>query len=392
MIRNLAIRLPIYLPDATRGVVKGLDAIDLKEAGIEAVVVNTYHLRTSPGIDVLNKFGGLKLAPLASLGKLKLPEFALGKFEARFASFRLGRLKNFMGFNGMIVSDSGGWQVFSLIHRNGGKGSIYDEGVVFNIGGGEKEMFTPEKSIQTQFAVGSDIMICLDDFTSPDASNDRIKESVERTVLWARKSKEEYTKILGERNLSNSERPLLIAVIQGGLDKSARKYCAEKLMEIGFDGYGFGGYVVDEKGELDLEISKYIADLIPNDKIKFALGVGTPYQIAICRQMGWDIFDCTLPSRDARHKRLYTFAHEPKKLGDLLKKECYGYIYINKSIYACDKESIEKNCDCYTCKNYSRAYLHHLFKIHDTLAFRLATIHNLRHYSRLVGYLREFSV
>lgn len=375
-LKNLTIKLPIYLPDATRGVVKGIDAIDCKDAGIEAVVVNTYHLRTNPGLDVLNKFGGIEFSEIA-----------------------LGNLNKFMGFDGAVVSDSGGWQVFSLIHRNGGKGKITDEGVVFNLKGSknsgnnctgsQKEMFTPEKSIQTQFAIGSDIMICLDDFTSPDASSDRIRESVERTVLWAKKSKVEYTRILNEKGIADSKRPLLLAVIQGGMDKSARKYCAEKLIEIGFDGYGFGGYVVDEKGELDLEISKYIADLIPNDRIKFALGVGTPYQIAMCRQMGWDIFDCTLPSRDARHKRLYTFAYEPKKLSDLLKKELYEYIYINKVIYACDKDPIEKNCDCYACKNYSRAYLHHLFKIGDTLAFRLATVHNLRHYSKLVGYLRE---
>ncbi len=353
-LENVTLKLPLYLPDATRGVVKGIDAVDSEDAGIEAVVVNTYHLRTTPGIDALNKFDGVK---------------------------------NFMGFNGVVVSDSGGWQVFSLIHRNGGKGQITDEGVIFS-----KEIFTPEKSIQTQFAVGSDIMICLDDFTSPNASSDRVKESVKRTILWAKKSKEEYTRILNERSVTNSERPLLLAVIQGGLDKNARKYCSEKLIEIGFDGYGFGGYVINEKGELDLEISKYIADLIPNDKIKFALGVGTPYQIAMCRQMGWDIFDCTLPSRDARHRRLYTFTYKPKKLDDLLRKEAYEYIYINKNMYACDNGPIEKNCNCYACKNYSRAYLHHLFKIHDTLAFRLATIHNLRHYSRLVEYLRAFGV
>ena len=370
-LKNSLIKLPIYLPDATRGVVKGTDSMDLIHAKVEGVVVNTYHLQKFQDWNG----SGMTTQAGAAAGIKRLPALALGK------------LKNFMNFNGLVVSDSGGWQVFSLIHRNGGHGNISDEGVVFSLGG-EKEMFTPEKSIQTQFALESDIMICLDDFTSPNAFSSEIRASVERTILWAKKSKDEYTKILRERSIADSERPLLMAVIQGGLDKEARIYCAEKLMEIGFDGYGFGGYVVDENGELDLEISEFIADLIPNDKLKFALGVGTPYQIAICRQMGWDIFDCTLPSRDARHKRLYIFAHEPEKLDDLLRKETYGYIYINKSIYACDEGPIERNCDCYACKNYSRAYLHHLFKIHDTLAFRLATIHNLRHYTRLMRYLR----
>lgn len=357
-IRNLEIKTPIYLPDATRGVVKGIDSGDLKAANIEGVVVNTYHLAETLGINALTSAGGIK---------------------------------NFMKFDGLVVSDSGGWQIFSLIHRNKNEGKITDDGVVFTGNGRRKQIFTPEKSIRAQFAIGSDIIICLDDFTSPDAAKEKVRESVERTILWAKKSKEEYLKVVEQKNLNDREKPALLAVIQGGWDKEMRKYCAEKLVEIGFDGYGFGGYAIDENRKLDPELSQYIADLIPNDKIKFALGVGRPHDIAMCSQMGWEIFDCTLPTRDARHQRLYTFAREPKTLQDLLNSETYNFIYINKGIFKDDYRPISALCDCYTCKNYSKAYLHHLFKIKDTLALRLAVIHNLRHYSKLTECIRSFT-
>lgn len=341
--------LPIYLPDATRGVVKSLDSKDLKDARIEGVVVNTYHISKQP---------------------------------------EMGPIKKFMNFSGLVTSDSGGWQVFSLIHRSNGNGTIADEGVTFKIDS-KKSVFTPELSIQTQFKIDSDIMICLDDFTAPDATESRVKESVDRTVLWAKRSKKEYERLLKKHKIKNVDRPLLLAVIQGGWSRDLRKECAEKLVKIGFDAYGFGGYVVNGTEGMDMEISKYIANLIPNDKLKFALGSGKPWEIVQLAKMGWDIFDCTLPTRDARHQRLYVFNKEPNSMAILEQKDTFGHIDIGKAIYQNDQTPIDPFCDCHSCKNYSKSYLRHLFKIKDTTALRLATIHNIRHYTRIVELIRK---
>lgn len=357
-VKGKTYNLPIYLPDATRAVTKSIDSVDLNNAHVKGAVVNTYHLMTNPGISVLEKFGGVK---------------------------------GFMNYDGLITSDSGGWQIFSLIHRNKNLGSITDRGVTFSIGGGKKTLFSPEKSVEVQFSIGSDIVICLDDFTPPDAKPNAIKESVERTIKWAKASKAEYERQIEIRELKENERPLLFSVIQGGWDKELRKYCAEELIKIGFDGYGFGGYVVDEGKGLNLEISKYIAELIPDDKIKFALGVGTPYEIAMCHEFGWDIFDCTLPTRDGRHKRLYTFAGEPTSVEDLKNPRFHQYVYIDREVYRRDESPISEFCDCHTCKNFTKAYLHHLFNIEDLGAYRLATIHNLRTYTKLIEILSKNS-
>ena len=166
-----------------------------------------------------------------------------------------------------------------------------------------------------------------------------------------------------------------------------RKYCAEELLKIGFDGYGYGGYMVNEKGVLDEEMSKYIAELIPDEFPKFALGVGKPWDIARCHEFGWDIFDCVLPTRDGRHKRLYNFKGEITSDTDLKNPDSYEFVYINRAKFAGDKNLIGVDCDCFACQNYTRGYVHHLFRINDILAHRLATIHNLRVYTRLIAML-----
>lgn len=358
-IKGKTYDLPIFLPDATRAVVKSTATKDVENSGIKGAVVNTYHLMTTPGISVLKEFGGVK---------------------------------NFMNFDGLVASDSGGWQIFSLIHRDKKPGKITDKGVTFNFGGknSKKTLFTPEKSIQVQFSIGSDIIVCLDDFTNPTATDLEIKLSVDRTVLWAKMCKEEFNKIVKEKKLTDKTRPLLLAVVQGGMNRDLRKECLDRLEEIGFDGYGFGGYVVEENG-VNMGISEYLASILPNDKIKFALGNGMPIEIAKMYKQGWNIFDCTLPTRDARNKRLYVFDKIPTSYEDLVNPDTYGYVYINREKYIRDKTPIDENCDCFTCKNYSKGYLNHLFKIEDTSALRLATVHNLRTYSRLMDYIKEFS-
>lgn len=351
--------LPIFLPDSTRAVTKSLTSKDLSNVGIKGCVVNTLHLKENPSLAVLDNFGGVK---------------------------------NFMGFIGLVASDSGGWQIYSLIHRDKKPGKITNEGVVFSTGVNKKNyVFTPEESIKTQFSINSDIVVVLDDFTNPKASKKEIKDSVDRTVKWAKMSKQAYDEQVCKRKMDDKTRPLLLSVIQGGWDKDLRAECAQRLIGIGFDGYGFGGYLVnDQTNQLDLPMLKYIADLIPDDKIKFALGTGKPRDIAVMADQGWDIFDCTLPTRDARNKRLYVFNKVPQNYKDLLNKNTYGYVYINRQVFKIDKKPISENCDCLTCKNYSRAYLNHLAKIEDTSYLRLATIHNLRTYTRLIEYIKKF--
>lgn len=358
VIKNKKYLLPIYLPDATRAVVRGLDAVDLKKIGIQGVVVNTYHLMHQPGLAVLKKAGGVK---------------------------------GLMNFQGLVVSDSGGWQIFSTIKRVGSNlfGKITDEGVIFGFNNKKKEIFTPEKSIQTQFAIGSDILICLDDFTAPNIEFKKIKESVERTILWAKRSRIEFDKLVVKNKLTDKNRPLLFAVIQGGWDKDLRKYCAEELLKIGFDGYGYGGYTVNGKGEQDLKMAKFVAKLIPDKFPKFALGSGRLVDIARMREMGWQIFDCVLPTRDARHGRLYLIKKTALENPEKLKlKSSYQFLSIGRGKYAQDLKSMDKNCDCLTCQKYSRAYLNHLFKIGDFGYYRLATIHNLRQYARLLKMVK----
>jgi queuine tRNA-ribosyltransferase len=339
-------------------VTKSLDSQDLLEAHVEGVVVNSYHLASEPGLATLGRFNGVK---------------------------------GFMNFPGLVVSDSGGWQVFSLIYRNNIPGDITDAGVVFTVGSAQKkQMFTPEDSIRVQFGINSDIVVCLDDFTPPNASQEKIRESVERTILWASRCKAAFLRLVAEKGYSEQTRPLLMAVIHGGWRRELRKFCAEELVKIGFDAFGFGGYLIDDStGKLDLELLKFIADLIPHDKIKFALGVGSPADIVQCFHMGWQIFDCTLPTRDARHKRLYVFTGSPIRINDVHYADFYKYVYINRNVFKNDEIPVDPTCDCALCKNYSKAYLHHLFKINDTLAFRLATIHNLRFYTRLIECLRQ---
>jgi queuine tRNA-ribosyltransferase len=366
-VKNRKYKLPIYLPDATRGVVRALDFKILQALKIKGVVVNTVHLLDDLGPQFLRKIGGIK---------------------------------NFMRFGDLVVSDSGGWQIFSLFYRNLKQDfefkddnldkKINDKGIIFPISKQQSKIFTPEESIKMQFEINSDIVICLDHFSDPkEKSKAKVKETVERTILWAKKCKKEYLAQIKKRKLNKKNRPLIFSVIQGANFRDLRKYCAQKLIKIGFDGYSFGGYPITKNGSLNLSLAKYIAELIPKNKYKFALGVGKPRDIAYCHSFGWQIFDCTLPTRDARHMRLYIFNKKPKTKKDLLKKEIHGFIYINRLKYKKDMQPISQDCDCFTCQNYSRAYLHHLFKIKENLAFRLATIHNLRVYTQTIELLQN---
>lgn len=356
-LKNQSHTLPVFFPDATLGVVRGLSSQQVEQAGIEGVVINTYHLMTRPGVDVLTRAGGIE---------------------------------PFMNWAGLTASDSGGFQLFSLIHKNPKLGKITDEGVVLYSSEKQrrKTLFTPENSIQIQFAINSDIMICLDDFSPVKGTPERLRKSVTRTTEWARRCKQEFEKQCAQRNLTDETRPLLFAVVQGHRDAKLRQQSAEELIEIGFDGYGFGGWPFDEKGNFDYEIAQVVADVTPDDKPRFALGVGGPENIVRLREMGFDIFDCVLPTRDARHQRLYAFTEDFKTL-DFSKKNWFEYVYIDRAKHATDFTPVSQHCDCELCTRHTKAYLHHLFAVKDNLAFQLATQHNLRFYARLMHKLQQ---
>lgn len=361
-INKKKIRLPIYFPDATRAVVKSLSPLDVQKCGIKGLVINTYHLQFEPGKELLKEIGGV------------------GKF---------------MNWSGFLASDSGGFQLYSLINKDSSFGKINDKSIIFykdSLGQKGKFEFTPEKSIQVQFALGADIMICLDDFTPEFSSRKKAELSVERTIKWARRCKTEFEQQVESKKLKSGFKPLLFAPVQGGEYKDLRKKCAEELERIGFDGYGLGGWPFKKDGGLDLDICKYVAEVTPDHKPRFALGIGKPDDIVNCGKFGYDIFDCVLPTRDARHGRLYVWRNNPKDIDLFAKTLFYDYLYVKRGRYSTEFKSIDKYCDCELCQNYSRAYLHHLFKIGDTSAGRLASIHNLRFYARLIELLRELEI
>ena len=360
-LKGRLMEFPIYFPDATRAVIRTLDSQDLRSAGVEGVVTNTYHLMTQPGTTVIGQHGGLH---------------------------------KFMGWDGWITTDSGGFQVMSMLQGNPHLGKITDDGIVFyqgSQGKRQKYQFTPEKSIQVQFKLGADIMVCLDEFTNPRAGQNEAEISVNRTTAWAKRCRDEFDRLVKQHKMTDTTRPILIGVIQGGRDKKLRARSARELMKIGFDGYGLGGWPIDENGKLDIELVKFNADLTPDSLVKFALGIGNPQDIIECFKMGYTIFDCVLPTRDARHQRLYTFRHDPDHVDLLSVDQINKYLYILREPYVRDQRPISEHCDCHTCQHYSRAYLHHLFRIKDATAGRLATIHNLRMYTRLIEKLRSFA-
>ncbi|MCL1858030.1 MAG: tRNA-guanine transglycosylase [Oscillospiraceae bacterium] len=365
------INLPAFFPDGTRGVVRSVDLIDLENCGVQGIVMNAYHLMSNPGQSVVKSIGGLN---------------------------------KFINWNRPVLTDSGGFQVFSLIRENSKFGEIQDKQIVFKSEkSGEKIIFTPEKCIRAQFDYGSDIMMCLDYCTHPNDSDEINKKSVDITIKWAKRCKDEYNnKIAGQarndglaipdstRNRNdNKNRPLIFGIIQGGNDKILRKECADALISIGFDGFGFGGWPLDDKNNLTYDILEYTAGLMPDNLVKYAMGLGKPDEIVACYKMGYNLFDCVIPTREARHNRLYMFNEEYNSINDidLSSQKFYGYYYITDDKHRRDSRPVSNICDCHCCKNYSRAYLRHLAIIGDSLANRLATVHNLRFYTKLMELL-----
>ena len=347
------LHLPVYFPDATRGVVRTVDSHDLETCGVQGLVVNAFHLSTRPGAGLIKGAGGIH---------------------------------RFMGWRRPIASDSGGFQLMSMIRENPRYGMVTKRGVHFvDIDGGRKKtLFTPERSIRLQFDLGADLVVCLDDCPSPDAPLQEVAKSVERTIHWAKRCRAEFDRQLKSRHLVAGPRPLLFGVVQGGYDRELRARCAEALLPLGFDGFGFGGWPLTPDGELAYDILAYTAGLTPQALPRFALGLGKPEHIVRCYLAGWRIFDCVLPTRDARHGRLYAFRANHLDEVDLQSPDFYHFLYIRDETHRRQHGPISTACDCPCCQDYSVAYLHHLFGVGDPLGLRLATLHNLRFYTQLM--------
>jgi queuine tRNA-ribosyltransferase len=346
--------LPAFLPDATRGVVKAVDSEDLERAGVAGLMVNILHLSTQPGLVAITQAGGIHA---------------------------------FMNWARPVASDSGGFQIYSLLAGAPQRGRISEEGFTYRLPGqAEKEKLTPEKCIRKQFAAGSDILFCLDYCTHPRMDRDTQKESVELTVSWSRRCKAEFERCLEQRP-PNGPRPILMAIAQGGGDLDLRRRCVEQLLEIGFDGYAYGGWPIQD-GEM-VDAVGWVAQWTPNDKPRFALGIGKPNNVARAVKLGYDLFDCVLPTRDARHKRLYV---APSAAGSVAaageEAGAYATLNLDNERHRGDPQPPDPTCDCLCCRRYSRGYLRHLFQVGDVSALRLATIHNLRFYARLMEALQ----
>jgi queuine tRNA-ribosyltransferase len=293
------------------------------------------------------------------------------------------------GWNRPIITDSGGFQAYSLIHQNPKAGRINDKGLSFlPEGSGRKYQLTPEKSIQLQVAFGTDIAICLDDCTHVDAPYSDQLSSVDRTIAWAARCKKEFNHLLKIKGIEYDLVPKLYAVIQGGGDLELRKRCANELLEIGFDGFGYGGWPLDGSGNLLLDVLTYTRELIPANFPMHALGVGHPYNILECYMSGYGLFDSAMPTRDARHGRLYAFSRP----GEKLEGKWLRYIYIEDEKNIRNDGPIFLGCDCPVCAHTSLGYLRHLFKMNDSLYPRLATLHNLRFMVLLTNQLMELDV
>ena len=320
---------PMFMPVGTEATVKTLSVEELKDNKAGIILSNTYHLWLRPGEDIVDKAGGLH---------------------------------KFMNWDGPILTDSGGFQVFSLANPK----DISEEGVKFkNHLNGDNLLLTPEKSIEIQNKLDSDIAMSFDECIGYPATYDYVKNSVERTLRWAKRGKDVF----------NNERQSLFGIVQGGDYEDLRKHCAEELQKIGFDGYSVGGTSVGEDKPTMYRMVGYSTKYLPEDKVRYLMGVGDPIDLVENVIRGIDIFDCVSPTRLARH-------------GHALTK--YGKINIKNAKYKEDFSPLSEECDCYTCRSkYSKAYLRHLIVANETLGARLLSIHNIRYLIHLTEELRE---
>ena len=322
-----AIDTPAFMPVGTYGTVKAMNPAELRDLGAQIVLGNTFHLWLRPGLEVIGAHGGLH---------------------------------RFMGWDGPILTDSGGFQVFSL----GALRKISEEGVKFQSPiNGDACFLTPEESMRIQRVLSSDIVMVFDECTPYPATMDEARQSMQLSLRWAARSKAAHA------DNSNA----LFGIVQGGVYEPLRDESLAGLTRIGFDGYAIGGLSVGETKEEMLRILRHTAPQLPADKPRYLMGVGTPQDLIDAVQAGVDMFDCVLPTRNARNGWLYTSG---------------GVVKLRNARYRDDLTPLDAQCDCYTCQHFTRAYLHHLQKVNEILGARLNTLHNLHFYQRLMQRLR----
>ncbi|MDP3963867.1 MAG: tRNA guanosine(34) transglycosylase Tgt [bacterium] len=358
---------PFFMPIATRGAVKHVAPWELEALGAQIILSNTYHLMQRPGLSLLKKFKGLH---------------------------------NLMQWPHPILTDSGGYQVFSLGHKR----KITEEGVRFQSEIDGAEIFlTPENVIDAQLAIGSDIIMILDECPPYPAERAYVEQSLQRTLRWAERAKKHFEKrihvIPAKAGIQNhgsqiksgiTKIPLLFGIVQGGIHKDLRERSAKALVKIGFDGYAIGGVSVGEPRADKYNEIKWSLRYIPEDKPRYLMGLGKPEEIAWAVRQGVDMFDCIIPTREARHGKLYVW--KKSQITNLHKSQTfYRTINIKNAAFANDAKPLDPRCACPLCKNYSRAYLRHLFSVNEMLGQRLATLHNLHFYLELMRTLRKKS-
>ncbi|MFH1286917.1 MAG: tRNA guanosine(34) transglycosylase Tgt [Candidatus Magasanikbacteria bacterium] len=363
------IETPEFMPVGTQGTVKSLDVQDLDTLGAQIILGNTYHLHLRPGENLISNFGGLH---------------------------------DFMGWNRPILTDSGGFQVFSLKHKNiktfppvedrplaekhmdknlssvqGSLVNIDNDGVSFrSYIDGSEHRFTPEKAIEIQHKIGADIIMAFDECTPDDANEKYAKRALARTHAWAKRC------LIYHKN--NTKNQFLFGIIQGAKHKELREKSAKVISSMDFDGIAIGGESIGYNMEATKKILDWVVPIIPKDKPIYTMGLGfSPFDLFEVVEKGVDMFDCVAPTRIARNGTLYI---SPEQGG--CKKNKYRLNILNAA-HRTDKNSIDSTCTCFTCKNHSRAYLHHLFKSNELLAYRLATLHNLHFFLSLMKQMRE---
>lgn len=323
------VETPMFMPVGTLATVKGISPEELYEMKSQVILSNTYHLWLRPGEDIIAKAGGLH---------------------------------QFMNYKGPMLTDSGGFQVFSL----GKTRKIEEEGVYFkSILDGSNLFLSPEKAIDIQNKLGADMIMSLDECAPYPCTHEYMKNSVERTIRWAKRGKEAH---------KNTDKQALFGIVQGGAFEDLREQCAKALVEMDFPGYSIGGTSVGEPKDVMYKMVEDAIKWLPEDKPRYLMGVGNPIDLIECAMRGIDMFDCVLPTRVARHWALMT---------------SHGRININNEKYKEDFTPLDDRCDCYTCRNYTKAYLRHLHKTDELFGKRLLSIHNVRFLLKLAEDIRQ---
>lgn len=375
--RNGEIKTPFFMPIATKGAVKNLSPEDLRNLGAQIVLGNTYHLWLRPGDELIA---------------------------------RAGDLHKFMNWQGPILTDSGGYQVFSLGARAKDKyGSsgvkLSEEGVKFKDPvDGKRYFMSPEKSIEIQLNLGSDMIMVLDECPPYPASHAYVEKSLALTTRWAARCYRHFHKIIKENpgKYANG-RPLLFCIVQGGIYEDLRKESARQLAALdfeklggdasGWDGWAIGGVAVGEPRKHLYEILDWVVPLLPENKPRYLMGLGKPEELVAAVSAGMDMFDCVIPTREGRHGRLFLWKRSSKsEIGNLKSIDGLGFyetINISNEKFQEDFSPVDKNCQCETCRNYTKAYLHHLLRTNEPLFLKLASVHNLKFYHELMESMQQ---